>query len=148
MLCLQFVRILLIRCLLTGVDPVPGNLTVNDAGLENGAMLYLEVDETQIGVHEKASRTSRVITKDGNIVAQEYHATAATAGFRPGMLPLRSMKMHWTLNEFNALDSQFEYKIKRQEESICKKVSLDAASLGDFQQYMWNFDYRKMRWFH
>lgn len=127
------------------MDPVPGELTVNDAGLENGAMLYLEVDETQIGVHENAVRTSRVITKDGNIVAQEYAATAADKGFRPGMMPLRSMKMHWTLNEFAALDSQFEYKIKRQEEAVCKKVSLDAASMNDFQQYMWNFDYRKIR---
>lgn len=128
------------------MDPVPGNLTVNDAGLDNGAMLYLEVDETQIGVHEKG-KTTRVISKEGNIIAQEYHITAATAGFRPGMLPLRSMKMHWTLNEFSALNDQFEYKVKRQEEAFCKKVSLDTASLNNFQQFMWNFDYRKIRFY-
>jgi nuclear protein localization family protein 4 len=128
-----------------GVDPVPGDLTVNDAGLENGAMLYLAVDETEMGVHENAVKTTRLITKEGNIVAQDYHSTSAVAGFRPGMLPLRSMKMHWTLNEFTALNDQFEYKVKRQEEAFCKKVSLDTASLTDFQQYMWSFDYRKMR---
>ena len=125
---------------------MPGNLSVNDAGLEHGAMLYLDVDESQIGVHEKALKTTKVITKEGNIIAQDYHSTAESTGFRPGMLPLRSMKMHWTLNEFTALNDQFEYKIKRQEEAVCKKVSLDTSSLNDFQQYLWNYDYRKIRY--
>lgn len=129
------------------MDPIPGHLTALDAGFENGTMVYLEVDETELGVHENSTaKRSKLITKDGNIVAQEYSATAATSGFRPGMLPLRSMKMHWTLNEFAALNDQFEYKIKRQETAVCKKVSLDSNSLSNFQQYVWNYDYRKMRY--
>ena len=121
------------------------SLTAAAAGLENGTMLHLMVDENQLGVHENATKTAKVITKDGHIVAQRHEAISSSTGFRPGMLPLRSMKMHWTLNEFASLNEQFVYKIKRQEKAFCAKVSLDTASLTEFQQYMWNFDYRRMR---
>jgi hypothetical protein len=120
-------------------------MTVADAGLENGSMIYLTVDEEKLGVHENATKTGKVISKDGHIVAQRHHEVAQVAGFRPGMLPLSAIKRHWTLNEFLSLDEQFVYKIKRQESAVCKKVSLDTASLNEFQQYMWNFDYRKTR---
>jgi nuclear protein localization family protein 4 len=126
------------------VDPYEGRQTVAEVGLENGSMLYLQVDETKMGVHEKG-RSGKRIAKDGHIVAQEYTHASEQSGFRPGMLPLRSMKMHWTLNEFNSLDEQFVYRVKAQEKAVCKKVSLDTASMVSFQQYMWSLDYRKLR---
>lgn len=86
-----------------------------------------------------------MITKDGSIVAQEYTLASKQKGFREGMMALGDIKRHWTLNDFLSLDEKFVYKLKRQEESICKKVSLDTSMLNDFQQYMWNFDYKKMR---
>lgn len=119
-------------------------MTVSAAGLSNGDMIYVSVDENQVGVHEN-STSGKVITKEGNIVAKEYSATTDSAGFRPGMMPLRSMKMHWTLNEFMSLDEQFVYRIKRQEEAVCKKVSIDTEALRNFQQYMWSYNFQKIR---
>lgn len=69
-------------------------------------------------------------------------------GFRPGMLPLRSMKMQWTLDEFLIIDNQFVYKVKAPEKgkgAICKEVSIDTSSITNFQSYMENFDFRVMR---
>lgn len=62
-----------------------------------------------------------------------------------GMLPLRSMKMQWTLNEFVSLDEQFQYKIKAPEKGICKLASIDSTAIEEFQNYMRNFDFRIMR---
>jgi hypothetical protein len=118
--------------------------TVHEAGLSNGDMIYLNIDETKMGVHE-ASSGKKLITKDGSIVAQDIQSTLKSTGFRPGMLPLRSMKMHWTLNEFIALDEQFVYKIKAPEKGICQLVSVDTGSIKDFQSYLRNFDFQVMR---
>jgi nuclear protein localization family protein 4 len=118
--------------------------TISAYGLGNGDMIYMAVDEEKIGVHEK-SHTGRQITKEGNIVAKSYSAVADKTGFRPGMMPLRNMKMHWTLNEFMALDEQFTYRIKRQDSSFCKKVSLDKDAVNNFQQYMWRYDFHRIR---
>lgn len=107
-------------------------------------MLYITVDETKIGIHEDAQSGKR-ITKEGNIVAQEYTSVSDKQGFRPGMMPLRSMKMQWTLNEFISLDEQFEYKLKVQDKSICNQVSIDTSSLINFQEYMRTFDFQRIR---
>lgn len=122
-------------------------MTVRDAKIPNGHMLYLSIDEDKIGVHE-ASSGKKQITKDGQIVQQDISSTLKNSGFRPGMLPLRSMKMQWTLNEFIALDEQFEFKIKAQDKSNCGKCSIDSASIQDFQNYMRNFDFQVMRSYH
>ena len=84
-------------------------------------MIYVNINEEKTGIHEASAGSSKRISKDGNIVAAEYSSIANNNGFRPGMMPLRSIKMHWTLNEFVSMDSQFEYKIKRQESSFCKQ---------------------------
>jgi len=47
--------------------------------------------------------------------------------------------------DFVALDSQFEFKIKRQESAICKQVSLDVPSISDFQAYVQRFSFRRKR---
>jgi len=61
------------------------------------------------------------------------------------MMALGDIKRHWTLADYLELDEKFVYKLKRQEESSCKKVSLDKASLNDFQKFMWNYNYLKIR---
>ncbi len=127
-----------------GTNSYPSAMLIRDAKISNGHMLYLEIDESKMGVHESSSGKKQ-ITKDGHIVSQDIHSALKSTGFRPGMLPLRSMKMQWTLNEFIALDEQFEFKIKAQEKSNCKLLSIDAASIKDFQNYMRNFDFQVMR---
>lgn len=107
-------------------------------------MIYAEVDENKVGVHE-SSTSRKKITKDGHIVSQDVESSLAQSGFRPGMLPLRSMKMQWTLNEFVALDEQFIYKVKAQEKSNCKIASINASSMVSFQNYMRMLDFRSIR---
>ena len=48
-------------------------------------------------------------------------------------------------NDFIELDSQYEFKIKRQEETTCKGVSLDTESVADFQSYMRRFNFTRQR---
>lgn len=127
-----------------GSPVIPDHLTVEQAGLENGSQVYIQVDETQTGVHEEG-KTGKVISKEGNIVAKEFSKYSEKHGFRPGKLPLRSMKMQWTLNEFMDLDSQFQYVLKAPDAAMCTKVSLDTSSLNNIQQYMWNYNFQKMR---
>jgi nuclear protein localization family protein 4 len=55
------------------------------------------------------------------------------------------MKMAWTLNEFIAMDSQFVFKMARQEKSICSQVSLDSPSIADFQSYLQRFQFARKR---
>lgn len=121
-----------------------GNLTVGEANLQNGDMIYIQVDEEISGIHE-ASQTSRFITKEGNIVAQSYDESSNKLGFRPGMMALRDIKKQWTLREFESLDSQFVYKIKKAENPVCKIASLDQNSLDSFQAYMRNFNFQRLR---
>jgi len=91
----------------------------------------------------------RVIDKDGRIKlvpsSEPGGGSDQDRGFRKGMLPLRDMKMQWTLNDFIALDSQFEFKMQRQEAAVCKQVSLDVPSINGFQSYMQTFQFRRKR---
>ena len=127
-----------------GSNSFPDDSTVSQAKLSNGEMIYVMVDEGKTGIH-KDSSSRKTIQKDGTIVSQDVTSVFNSSGFRPGMLPLRSMKMQWTLNEFVSLDEQFQYKIKAQEKGMCKLASLNAAAIQDFQTYMFNFDFQVMR---
>lgn len=119
-------------------------MTVREVGLRNGDMLYADVDEAKIGAHEQTTLKKK-ITKDGQIMVQDVSAELQQNGFRPGMLPLRDMKMKWTLAEFMSLDSQFTYKISAQEKSICTLATLDSSSVNAFQSYMRRLDFRSIR---
>jgi nuclear protein localization family protein 4 len=128
-----------------GKEVVMDDCTVADLKMTNGQILYAQVDETKTGVHEMAT-TGKMIAKDGSIVAQEYEDVVARTGFRPGMMPLRDMKMQWRLDEFVALDSQFEYKLKRQEKAMAAGVQVDTKSMQDFQAYcLSTLDFQQMR---
>ena len=91
----------------------------------------------------------KVIDKDGRIklvpASDAPLAGDHDKGFRKGLLPLRDMKMQWTLNDFIALDSQYEFKIQRQESAVCQQVSLDAPSADEFQAYLQKFQFQRKR---
>ena len=129
-----------------GTNALDDLLTVNQAKLSNGDFLYAMVDETKTGVHE-AAVAGRRITKEGNIVAQEYSSLADQTGFRPGMMPLRNMKMQWTLKDFIELDEQFQYKMvdQNKKKAVCTQVSVDFSCINEFESYVLQFDYRQMR---
>mmetsp|Transcript_16037 Transcript_16037/g.11565 ORF Transcript_16037/g.11565 Transcript_16037/m.11565 type:complete len:435 (+) Transcript_16037:59-1363(+) len=120
------------------------DLTVRDAALRNGDMLYGEVDEEKVGAHDQ-STSKKKIAKDGTIVVQDTTSELQRTGFRPGMMALRDIKMKWTLTEFVSLDEQFTYKIKHQEKSVCKKVSTDSSAIDMFQNYVRSLDFRSIR---
>jgi len=52
------------------------------------------------------------------------------------MMPLRDMKKHWTLQEFTAMDSTFNFNIKAGGKASCKGVSLDMNECNSFQSYL------------
>lgn len=141
--------------------------TLNEQGLRHGSMIYCRVDPTTCADLKDPNETTdaaatgddgpaptggthmkRIIDKDGQIKlvpSNEARAPGEDKGFRRGMMPLRDMKMQWTLNEFVALDSQFEFKIKRQEKANCAQVSLDSPSVMDFQAYCQQFNFQRKR---
>ncbi|GAX11056.1 nuclear protein localization protein 4 homolog [Fistulifera solaris] len=104
-------------------------------------------DTAENAVKSKQTNMRRVIGKDGSIilVPSNEHPAEKDKGFRKGMMALRDMKMHWTLADFMALDSQFEFKIQRQENPICKQASLDIPSISNFQAYLQNFRFKRHR---
>eukprot|EP00980_Cylindrotheca_fusiformis_P023527 scaffold10571_cov154-Cylindrotheca_fusiformis.AAC.5 len=137
---------------------------LQDQNIRHGSMVYCRVDpatcadvsaepkesaEDQLQQAEsKPGNMKRIIDKDGSIKlvpSNEVRDSKEDKGFRRGMMPLRDIKMAWTLNEFVAMDSQFEFKIQRQESAICKQVSLDSASVGDFQSYLRRFQFSRKR---
>jgi nuclear protein localization protein 4 homolog len=93
----------------------------------------------------------RVIDKDGRIKLVPVSGDGASGtgepdrGFRKGLLSLRDMKMSWTLSDFVALDSQYEFKIQRQASAICQQVSLDSAAVQEFQAYLAKFSFQRKR---
>lgn len=126
-----------------GTMPLIFTDTVGSLGLKNGDLIYATVNEEKTGVHENSKQT-RLITKDGNIVAKEY-AVGTHNGFRPGMMALKSMKMQWTLNDFIALDEQFVYKITNTKDSICTKATLDQDCVNSFISHMQAYDFKRTR---
>ena len=76
----------------SGKQLIKETMFISESGLKNGDMIYADVDESKVGIHE-ASTAKKMITKDGKIVAQDMERSIQATGFRPGMLPLRSMKM-------------------------------------------------------
>ena len=90
----------------------------------------------------------RVIDKDGQIKMVPVAAgpsAGSEKGFRKGMMALRDMKMSWTLADFVAMDSQYQFKIQRQASAICPQVSFDATAIQGFQAYCAQFQFQRKR---
>lgn len=146
-------------------EPLETSKPLSAQGIGHGAMIHCRVDpESTVDITAKSDPTAtdaaatneitktanmrRIIDKDGTIKLvpnNDVSAPGEDKGFRKGMLPLRDMKMHWTLTDFVAMDSQYEFKITRQESSICKQVSLDVPSIADFQSYVQRFAFQRKR---
>lgn len=120
--------------------------TLSSLKITNGHMLFAFVDENTVAANtDTGPPTGSIIQKDGTIKKRSYEQASSSSGFRPGMMSLRSMKMQWTLNEFMAMDAQFEFKIQKQPESFCQQVSLDSTSCNHFQNYMRMFNFQQTR---
>jgi nuclear protein localization protein 4 homolog len=95
----------------------------------------------------------RVIDKEGRIKLVPVGAGDGPSGsggepdrgFRKGLLPLRDMKMSWTLSDFVALDAQYEFKIQRQASAVCQQASLDTSAVQEFQAYLAKFSFQRKR---
>jgi nuclear protein localization family protein 4 len=126
----------------------PNELKIKQANLKNGDLIFIKVDESQVGgagVHENAQIHTKTISKTGEIVSQTYENISNNQGFRPGMLPLRSMKKHWTLSEFISLDEQFEFKLKAPEKAFCTLAHIDKSLMEEFTNYLKLYDFKRMR---
>jgi len=90
----------------------------------------------------------RVIRPDGSIeLVHDPNAATADHAFRKGMMPLRDMKMKWTLQEFVDMDNQFVFKIEAQKERWIGEggVSVDMESANHFQSYLRTFAFQRQR---
>ena len=130
---------------ISGTQQYDIHATVQQVGLKHGDMVYASVDVTKTGVHENAQASVKRVTKSGDIVIQSYENVSNSNGFRPGMLSLRSMKKHWTLNEFIRLDEQFEFKLKAAEKAPCTLASTDEAVMSEFVGYMQSCNFQRIR---
>ena len=145
--------------------------TLSEQNLKHGSMVHCRVDASTTaevkpkdaataeedaanpagggaGASSSGTHMKRVVDKDGTIrlvPTAEARDPRGDKGFRKGMMPLRDMKMQWTLNDFIALDSQFEFKIKRQEQAVCQQASLDSPCIADFQGYCAQFAFQRKR---
>mmetsp|Transcript_18926 Transcript_18926/g.52845 ORF Transcript_18926/g.52845 Transcript_18926/m.52845 type:complete len:468 (-) Transcript_18926:236-1639(-) len=146
-------------------QPLDLGTSLKSQNLKHGSMVHCRVDaascatrdtsvldagdkESANGVVQDSSNMKRIIDKDGQIKLVPSNGVRNSTddkGFRRGMMPLRDIKMAWTLNEFVAMDSQFVFKMKRQEQAICSQVSLDSPSIQNFQSYLQRFQFARKR---
>jgi len=128
--------------------------SIKSLGLQNGSMLYLEVDRsgTSFATTSKPSpiqKTGGKTIKNGVIVAQAYEESSLSSGFRPGMMALGSMKRQWKLQELIALDEQFTFNFTKLDKKIKEgnhlEVIMDENSIISFNNFMFGVDFRQMR---
>mmetsp|Transcript_23524 Transcript_23524/g.48950 ORF Transcript_23524/g.48950 Transcript_23524/m.48950 type:complete len:459 (+) Transcript_23524:199-1575(+) len=110
--------------------------------LSNGLMIYTFVSPESPSPGSAASSTagpkkaSVKVNKDGSISALSYAEANKDSAFRPGMMPLSSMKKHWTLAEFMEMDDTFVFKIKGGGQSSVMNVRMEQNEAQSFQAYM------------
>lgn len=121
-----------------GASPADDSAQLGALGLGHGDLLYLHTSDTVSNemVHITSKGVKKTIGKGGVILPQDFETAATKKGFRPGLRDLRSMKMHWTLAEFAALDAQYNFKVTAPKESVCKQVSLNGDACNVFQMYV------------
>ncbi len=131
-----------------------GNAMMTDGNNGSSAM---ENNDTTAAAPAGGGITKRIIDKDGSIklvhtsdVSSSGPSASAERGFRKGLLPLRDMKMAWTLQEFTAMDDKYNFKIKRQESSFVGRggLHLESSAVADFQNYLRKFQFQQQRFGH
>jgi len=115
-----------------GKEILNQDFTVRKCKLSNGSRMYLQIGDDVI----LNNQVEKKITKDGNIVNKTLEEIYLKQGFRPGLQSLSTIKNQWTLTDFKLMDNQFEYVIKAQKESICKKLNIAPDLANDFQSYL------------
>eukprot|EP00949_MAST-11_sp_MAST-11-sp1_P000839 g839.t1 len=135
--------------------PKSASQTLLDVGkARNGDMLYLKFDTSEVAVVAAAKAAagpalassgslSRTIGADGTIIASQTSSAASNAALRPGLMSLRSKKLHWTMEELQDLEAQYTFKIKGGQKAVCSGVSLDSDMCRDFQAYVRQFDFQR-----
>lgn len=146
-------------------QPLDLGSSLTSQNLRHGSMIHCRVDpstcatadapisaaggnESGPSASQESTNMKRIIDKDGQIKlvpTNEVRSATDDKGFRRGMMALRDIKMAWTLSEFEAMDSQYVFKIKRQEQAICSQVSLDSPSIQNFQSYLQRFQFARKR---
>jgi Nuclear pore protein len=123
-----------------------GNHTTDDV-MDSSSFSPTATETT--GTKKPALKTKKRILPDGSISIEQIEGDADgdAKSFRKGMLPLRSMKMQWTLQEFMDMDNKFVFKIQQQKERWVGPggVSLDQKSAQDFQAYLMTFAFQRQR---
>ncbi|EJK59513.1 hypothetical protein THAOC_20248 [Thalassiosira oceanica] len=124
----------------------PGTCAENTA---DGGGESMDTDDSRDG-RRPAGNTKRIIDKDGSIKlvhAEGSSSAGSDKGFRKGQKALRDMKMAWTLQEFTAMDDQYNFKIKRQDASFVGKggVHLESSAVDGFQSYLRRFQFQQQR---
>jgi nuclear protein localization protein 4 homolog len=116
-----------------GNQPAEDSATLGALKIEHGGMLYAQFPAKSSAGTATGSR--KIV--NGKIVNQTYADRSAKEGFRPGLMSLRSMKMKWTLSDFQALDSRYTFSLKGKQPRICDGgVSLSSAACNSFQRYV------------
>jgi len=122
--------------------PLPDSATLGSLGLRHGDMLQLEYDAA---IEAVSATGARVVSTDGKLVSTGGATASARAkkAFRPGLMSLRDMKMHWTLTEMTMMAAQYEFKMERQKTAWCKEVSMYGDAANNFQLYLRNFRFTR-----
>jgi nuclear protein localization protein 4 homolog len=152
-------------------QPLDQHASLSSLGLKHGSMIYCRVDASTAAVVSISSLESaqegnqglasaattagdpkhmkRVIQPDGSIklVHDPNSAVGSDNAFRKGMMPLRDMKMSWTLAEFNAMEDQFTFRVAAQTERWVgsEGVSMEQAEADSFQSYLRQFAFQRQR---
>ena len=151
-------------------SPLDPAVPLGRQGVGHGSMVHCRVDpgtcaestaadvgggesmETDEASKDKrpSGNMKRIIDKDGSIKlvhAEGSSSSGSEKGFRKGQKALRDMKMAWTLQEFTAMDDQYNFKIQRQDASFVGKggVHLESSAVDDFQSYLRRFQFQQQR---
>lgn len=120
-----------------GRQPAADEATLRALKIRHGSMIYAQLPKSAM-VPSKA--TGRKIV-DGKIVEMSYDDRTKTEGFRPGLMALRSMKMHWTLTDFSELDAKYTFNMKGDHPVNCRGVSLYSSACQIYQRYVKSMAY-------
>ena len=115
--------------------------------LKHGDILYIKFNTEQATksiLAQAAPSQRKSIAEDGSIVSKNTTKGEANA-VRPGLMSLRSRKLHWTMDELMQLEANYTFKIQRQKKAICAGVSLDTNMCQDFQGFCAQLQYKQYR---
>jgi nuclear protein localization protein 4 homolog len=115
--------------------------------LKHGDILYIKFkteQATKSVLAQAAPIQRKSIAEDGSIISKTT-TTGETNAVRPGLMSLRSRKLHWTMDELMQLEANYTFKIQRQKKAVCDGVSLDNSMCQDFVSFCTQLQYKQYR---